>query len=95
MVSEKQLLDSKCLIWSLSAGFTALTTSQHEGTFAHAVIIVHVLGTEVCSMDDQTALSARSPTVAFQEQSETHHRGRKEEEEGGVSAISNKDSKET
>lgn len=59
----------------------ALTTSQHEGTLAHAVVIVHVLGTEVCSMDDQAALSARSPTVALQEQSETHHRGRKGEGE--------------
>lgn len=48
-------------------------------------------------MDDQAALSARSPTVAFQEQSETHHGGGKERGTGGggVSATSNKDSKET
>ena len=61
----------------LIACLAALTTGQHEGAFTHAVVIVHVLGTEVCSMDDQTALPARSPTVAFQEQSETHHRGRR------------------
>lgn len=53
----------------------ALTTGQHEGTFAHAVVVVHVLGTEVGAMDDQAALSACSSTVALQEQPETHHRG--------------------
>lgn len=50
----------------------ALTTSKHEGTLAHAVVIVHVLGAEVCSVDYETALSACSPTVAFQEQPERH-----------------------
>lgn len=60
----------------------ALTASQHEGTFAHAVVIVYVLGTEVCSMDDQTALPARSATVAFQEQPETHHRAENKRERG-------------
>lgn len=30
----------------------ALTTSKHEGTLAHAVVIVHVFGAEVCSVDD-------------------------------------------
>lgn len=62
----------------------ALTAGQHEGTLAHAVVVVHVLGTEVCSVDDQAALSARSPTVAFQEQSAGRKR-EEGEEEGGVS----------
>lgn len=57
-----------------------LTASEHEGTLAHAVVIVHVLGAEVCSVDYKAALSACSPTVAFQEQPETHQ----EEEEEGV-----------
>lgn len=60
----------------------ALTAGQHEGTLAHAVVVVHVLGAEVCAVDDQAALPARSPTVAFQEQSAGRKR---EEEEGGVS----------
>lgn len=93
-------MDSKrVLCW---ASLAALTAGQHEGTLAHAVVVVHVLGTEVGAVDDQAALSARRPTVAFQEQSETHHRGRKEGrrrvEEAGVSVISvisSKDSKET
>lgn len=50
------------------SGWAALTPSEHEGTLAHAVVIVHILGAEVCSMNHQTALSARSPTVALQEQ---------------------------
>lgn len=54
---------------------SALTPSEHEGTLAHAVVVVHVLGAEVCSVDYQTALSACSPTVALQEQP-----GRAEEE---------------
>lgn len=87
----------------------ALTTSEHEGTLAHAVVIVHVLGAEVCSMDYKTALSACRPTVAFQEQPERHQeveeegvrtwkhiRGQKVGEEyGGESSVSYKDSKKT
>lgn len=29
----------------------SLTAREHERTLAHAVVIVHVLGAEVCSVD--------------------------------------------
>lgn len=48
-----------------STRFLALTSGQHQGTLAHAVVIVHVFGAEVCSMDDQTALPACCPAVAL------------------------------
>lgn len=51
-----------------TTGIKPPTPSEHEGTLAHAVVIVHVLGAEVCSMDYQAALSACGPTVALQEQ---------------------------
>ena len=74
----------------------ALTSGEHEGTLAHAVVVVHVLGAEVCSVDHQAALSARRPTVALQEEPETHPGGGAGEsrvaEDGGVSSESNKDS---
>lgn len=54
---------------------TALTASEHEGALAHAVVIVHVLGAEVGSVDHQTALSAGRPAVTFQEQPERHREG--------------------
>lgn len=49
----------------------SLTSGQHQGAFAHAVVVVHVFGAKVCSVDHQTALSARRPTVALQGQSES------------------------
>lgn len=47
------------------------TPSEHESTFADAVVVVHILGTEVCSVDDQAALSACRSTVTLQEQPDT------------------------
>lgn len=45
--------------------FLSLTSSQHQSALAHAVVIVHVFGAEVCSMDHQAALPACCPTVAL------------------------------
>lgn len=47
------------------------TPGEHESTFADAVVVVHILGTEVCSVDDQAALSACRSTVTLQEQPDT------------------------
>lgn len=48
-----------------SSTFLTFTSGQHQGALAHAVVIVHVFGAEVCSMDHQTALTAGCPTVAL------------------------------
>lgn len=60
-----------------------LTPAEHQRTLARAVVVVHVFSAEVGAVDGQTALSARRPAVALQEQPETEGGQGRRRERGG------------
>lgn len=63
---------TECMCLGVNVDFNLRhTPGEHESTFADAVVVVHILGTEVCSVDDQAALSACRSTVTLQEQPDT------------------------